>query len=388
MGIGSKEFRMKLFVRILAMLVVGWAALSSIPAPMNAQAPNKAALVIRHAEGDVQTACVTFEEPQISGLNLLSRADLDLVINVQSGGALVCKIKETGCPASDCWCQCKGGGDCIYWSYWHMLEDGWTYSQGGAAVYMIEDGSVDGWSWGPGSITEAVPPPDITFDEVCLAEATNTPTATSSPLPIIISPQPTAAGGPVATKTEVPPSPSATAAASPTAQATGIIPSTVTPTQVTLPAQLTATRQKEIIETPIVQQEQSAVQETPSPSTNTAEPTGIIEIQPSLVPSSPPLVTVEMVPIATAETAQRPAKIADVGESVVRTEEIETENQRTIVGSEFAIDNEPQQTELGANNAAGPPERGYDWLSYAGFFVIVSALTLLLVWLKRKRKLS
>lgn len=388
MVIGSKEFRMKLFVRILAILVVGWAALSSIPAPMNAQAANKAALVIRHAEGDVQTACVTFEEPQISGLNLLSRADLDLVINVQSGGALVCKIKETGCPASDCWCQCKGGGDCIYWSYWHILEDGWTYSQGGAAVYMIEDGSVDGWSWGPGSITEAVPPPDITFDEVCLAEATNTPTATSSPLPIIISPQPTVGGGSVATKTEVPPSPSATAAASPTAQATEITLSTFTPTQVALPAQPAATRPQKITETPSLQQEQNEAPATASSGAIAAEPTGTIEIQPSLMPSATPLVTVEMAPIVTAETAQRPAKIADVGESAARTEEIESENQRTIVGSEFAIDNEPQQTELGANNAAGPPERGYDWLSYAGFFVIVSALTLLLVWLKRKRKLS
>jgi len=96
---GAKEIRMKLSVRILTMLVVGWAAFSSIPPPMNAQAPNKAALVVRHAEGDVQTACISFEEPQISGLDLLSKANLDLVIDVQSGGALVCKIRETGCPA-------------------------------------------------------------------------------------------------------------------------------------------------------------------------------------------------------------------------------------------------------------------------------------------------
>lgn len=253
---------------------------------------------------------------------------------------------------------------------------------------MIEDGSVDGWSWGPGSITEAVPPPDITFDEVCLAEATNTPTATSSPLPIIISPQPTVGGGSVATKTEVPPSPSATAAASPTAQATEITLSTFTPTQVALPAQPTATQPQKITETPSLQQEQNEAPATASSGAIAAEPTGTIEIQPSLMPSATPLVTVEMAPIVMAETAQRPAKIADVGESMARTEEIESENQRTIVGSEFAIDSEPQQAELGANNAAGPPERGYDWLSYAGFFVIVSALTLLLVWLKRKRKLS
>ena len=171
---------MKLFTRNLVTVLVGWAALSSIPGPMNAQAPNRAALVIRYSDNDVKTACVSFDEPQISGLDLLSKSGLDLTIGVQSGGALVCKIEEIGCSASDCWCQCKGGEDCIYWSYWHKVADNWTYSQGGAAVYMLEDGAVDGWSWGPGAVNEAIPPPDISFDEVCSAGATRTPTSSST----------------------------------------------------------------------------------------------------------------------------------------------------------------------------------------------------------------
>jgi hypothetical protein len=269
-----------------------------------------------------------------------------------------------------------------------MLEDSWTYSQGGAAVYMLEDGAVDGWSWGPGSVTEAEPPPDITFDEVCLAEATNTPTATSSPLPIIILPQPTETGGSFATKTQVPPSSTPTATTNPTAQAKEITPSTVMPTQVALPAQPAETRPQGIIETPSIPRDHRAASATPSPGAIAAAPTDNVEIQPSLVPSATTVVTVEMMPISTAETAENPSEIANAPESEVRTEKIEPENQRTVVGSEFVMGNEPQQTEMGENNAEGPPERSYEWLPYAGFFVIFSGLTLLLVWLKRKRNLS
>jgi len=383
---------MKLFVRILAMLFVGWAALSSIPPPMNAQVPNKAALVIRHADDDVQTACVTFEEPQISGLDLLSRADLDLTIDVQGGGVLVCKIGETGCPASDCWCQCKGGGDCIYWSYWHMQEDSWTYSQGGAAVYMLEDGSIDGWSWGPGAVSEADPPPDITFDEVCLAEATNTPTstptATSSPLPIIISPQPTATRGSIATKTQAPPSSTPTGTPNPTAEAIEITPGTLTPTQVALPTQLEATRPQNIAETATIQLETGEVQATPSPGAVAAEQTVITEVQPNPIPSAIDILTVEMLPITTTETAENPSEIANAVEGEDRTEKIEPEIQRTVVGAGFVMGDEQPQTEFGENNAEALPGRGYDWPSYAVFFAIITGMMLLLIWVKRKRNRS
>ncbi|NCF64869.1 MAG: hypothetical protein GWP61_02780 [Chloroflexi bacterium] len=380
---------MKLFVRILAMLAVGWAALSSIPPPMNAQVLNRAALVIRHAEGAVQTACITFEEPQISGLNLLYKADLDLVIDVQSGGALVCKIEETGCPASDCWCQCKGGADCIYWSYWHMQEDSWTYSQGGAAVYMLEDGSIDGWSWGPGSVSQADPPPDITFDEVCLAETahtpTSTPTSTNSPLPIIISPQPTATVGSLANKTQAPPSSTPTATPNSTAEATEITPSTATSAQVALPTQPVTTRPQKIIETPTIQQDNNEVLAAPSPMADVVEPTASIEDQPSPMPSATHVVTAEIVSIAITET---PSETANAAERKVGTENTEPEIQRTVVGSGFVMDDEQRQTEFGENKAEVLPERGYDWLPYAGFLVIISGLALLLVWVNRKRNLS
>jgi len=31
----------------------------------------------------------------------------------------------------------------------------------------VGNGDVDGWVWGPGSVTEAPPPPDVGFDDIC-----------------------------------------------------------------------------------------------------------------------------------------------------------------------------------------------------------------------------
>jgi len=67
------------------------------------------------------------------------------------------------------------------------LDDSWQYSQGGASVYKVAPGAVEGWSWGPGAVNQAVPPPDINFDEVCQTEATNTPTPeTTIPGPVAV----------------------------------------------------------------------------------------------------------------------------------------------------------------------------------------------------------
>jgi len=164
-----------------------------MPSRMRAQTSNQAALVIRHAQNDVRTACVEFDEPQISGYELLARSGYDIQIDVQGLGSLICSIGDTGCPPNDCLCQCKGGGDCIYWSYWHRLDNSWQYSQGGANVYMVDPGTIEGWSWGPGAVNQAYPPPQISFDEVCQAEPTNTPTssptATNTRPALVITPQ-------------------------------------------------------------------------------------------------------------------------------------------------------------------------------------------------------
>jgi hypothetical protein len=43
----------------------------------------------------------------------------------------------------------------------------------------VRDGAVEGWMWGPGSVTEAPSPPPVTFAEICPLEAASETSALS-----------------------------------------------------------------------------------------------------------------------------------------------------------------------------------------------------------------
>lgn len=128
------------------------------PAPTGAQTGNRVALVVRFDDETVVTRCVTFSEAQISGYEVLDRSGLKIVADFSGMGAAICKIEDTGCSDSNCFC--KSPPD--YWSYWHLDGEAWVYAQAGASGHQVSDGDVEGWSWGP-----AKPPPVIPFDEIC-----------------------------------------------------------------------------------------------------------------------------------------------------------------------------------------------------------------------------
>ena len=147
---------------------------------------NRAGLIVVHGDGRVLTRCVTFTEDRISGVTLLQRSGLTVDANAGPMGSAVCTINSEGCPASDCFCQCKGT-PCTYWNYFHRNGDGsWAYSGMGAATWTVSNGDIDGWVWGDGS----TPPPALTFDEICGAqpvrvepEVPSTAAPTATPLP-------------------------------------------------------------------------------------------------------------------------------------------------------------------------------------------------------------
>lgn len=141
-----------------------------------AQDGNRVGIVVDFGE-ETTTACVAFAEPEISGYEALVRSGLALEVNQQAGGAAVCRIEATGCAADDCFCACQGQ-DCVYWSYWHQVDGAWQYAVSGASQSRVGNGDVDGWVWGPGSVTEAPPPPDARFDDICGAAGT---TAVAAP---------------------------------------------------------------------------------------------------------------------------------------------------------------------------------------------------------------
>lgn len=137
------------------------------PRLSQAQDSNHVAVVVRLDEEEVVTQCVAFDEEQISGYDALRRSGLSVVAGFDAQGGTMCQIDGVGCPADNCFCQCKGGQDCIYWSYWHQVGDSWEYARVGATTYKVSDKDVEGWSWGPGTISQANEPPKVTFEAVC-----------------------------------------------------------------------------------------------------------------------------------------------------------------------------------------------------------------------------
>ncbi|MGC9346788.1 MAG: hypothetical protein ACP5JG_01510, partial [Anaerolineae bacterium] len=201
---------------------LGWGVRPVWASPLaQDQGPNQAGLVVVHGDGRVVTRCVSFEEPEVTGLALLQRSGLAFLTESGPMGSTICSLDGEGCPSSDCFCECKGT-PCAYWNYFHRQPDGtWTYSGMGAAVWMIGDGDVDAWVWGDGSQAPAA----TSFDAICGGAPVEAPPATQSP---DAGPTPVPTSTPTPTPTATPTS---TAASKPTAAATSVAPeSTVSPT--------------------------------------------------------------------------------------------------------------------------------------------------------------
>jgi len=161
---------------------------------------HRAGLVIRYADGSVQTQCVAFSEPSITGEELLQRSGLAVTLDYNAGlGGAVCSINNQGCtyPIKDCFCKCTGI-QCEYWAYYHRTAVGWQYASSGASSFLVNDGALEGWSWGAGNWSSGVEPPIVAFSEVCAPPATATPTAT-------VTATPTATATATPTATERPP---------------------------------------------------------------------------------------------------------------------------------------------------------------------------------------
>ena len=80
----------------LALLLLVASSLILISA---ADEPNQAGLIVQFGDGRVETRCVSFEEDQITGADLLALSGLNAVVDPSSGmGVTVCQIEGQGCP--------------------------------------------------------------------------------------------------------------------------------------------------------------------------------------------------------------------------------------------------------------------------------------------------
>jgi hypothetical protein len=141
---------------------------------------HRAGVVIQYGDGQVETACVRFSEPAISGLELLERSGASVVTQSGGVGAAVCKIGPDGCdyPAEGCFCE-REGSRSIYWAFYTLDGDAWAYASLGAANTEARDGDVHGWAWGLGESGSGATPPLTDLDTICGPAA---PAATA-PLP-------------------------------------------------------------------------------------------------------------------------------------------------------------------------------------------------------------
>ncbi|MGC9356430.1 MAG: hypothetical protein ACP5GX_01105 [Anaerolineae bacterium] len=151
--------------RIACFVIITVVLFSLLPLSITAaQDANQAGLVIDYGDGTVETLCVTFTEPAISGLTLLDRSGIPYT----QEDSFVTSIHDV---------NCGGDPDCtFFWSYWYQDEEGaWQAYNVGAADAEIVDGSVDGWRWADWE-AGAAPPPEETpsLDSICAQAQTVT----------------------------------------------------------------------------------------------------------------------------------------------------------------------------------------------------------------------
>lgn len=345
---------------------------------LRAQQGNRAALVIDFGDGNVVTSCVAFSEPEITGRELLERAGMALTVAAFGGQTAVCGINHTGCPASDCWCQCQGS-NCTRWSYWHGKSGGWEYGLVGDELFNVGNGAVEGWRWGLGTQTSADPPPFYRFEEVCAVPPT--------PTPIPLPPSPTARGQ-VATAVPTSTQEGATATLSPTptvnGTATSLAQTTGQPTATLTPL---ATATFGITRTP-----------TPQPGTATVPvgftppPTAVLSsltlVPPTVVldnllngtrppTAEPPVITVVALPTLPGAAVGPATAIAAVPASTAAS------LPTAVIARIGANAGTVVATPLAPSPASPAP--GAAWLSYALFGLIALALGGVWLWGRRRR---
>lgn len=156
--------RLSALVWSLVVAVTAVAGLQGVvggPAVGVAQPRHAAGLVVDTGER-VKRICVRFDEPSISGEQLLRRADVDAVFaDYGSMGSAVCALCGTGCPSEDCFCETNDSGR--YWNFSRASDGRWQRSSRGPSETTVEDGDVHGWAWG----TEGAEPSYVPFKAIC-----------------------------------------------------------------------------------------------------------------------------------------------------------------------------------------------------------------------------
>lgn len=79
----------------------------------------------------------------------------------------ICKLMDTGCPGSNCFCNCSLV-DCYYWALFTKRagEKDWTYAKKGPVQTQVHAGDMVAWVWTQGNmrVTKTKPAPTLGED--------------------------------------------------------------------------------------------------------------------------------------------------------------------------------------------------------------------------------
>lgn len=315
------------------------------PSPTHAQVPIQVGLVVQFAPGNVITKCVTLDKPNPNGWDVLVAANVGVVGSPSGIGMAVCEIGGVGCPPNDCFCKFNSGEN-LYWSYWHLKNGKWVYSNLGASNYAVSPGEVEGWSWG----NERTPPSIFTFNEIC---APPSATYTYTPLPTL-------------TLTWTP---------SPTATFT----STPLPTTAVTSARTFSPTPKPPTSTPV---------NSPTSSPTTAPPTSLPLAQPSLHTSSlTPSPTITLPFGVLAATTAAPAENLPQPQITAMPEVDIALQSLSLTATAAEVMRQSEDNQRGGQPPKSPALDSLK-VAYFTFFAIAFGLLVLLILLVRVRGLS
>jgi hypothetical protein len=138
---------------------------ATLTAPTCAGAgPNRAALVVTHADGSTVSRCVAFTTDTITGQQLLDDSGISWSGQSFSFGEAVCAVD--GEPAGYSECLSKDN----YWATYTAGSDGtWQLAMVGISDLELRDGDAEGFRYVP---TTGTAPEPGSPDGVCAAAAT------------------------------------------------------------------------------------------------------------------------------------------------------------------------------------------------------------------------
>ena len=111
---------------------------------------NRAGIVVVDGEGRMAYGVVQFDEPEISGVELLRRSGAEPATVLFGGlGEGVCSIGNTGCSVDVCRRRvCQGPKpDDPFWKSFAPDGQRWIALQLGASADKVRDGEVRLWAW-------------------------------------------------------------------------------------------------------------------------------------------------------------------------------------------------------------------------------------------------